>query len=55
MADSTSVHEVKSTVDAISTQVLKRINTLVVGDRNILKTTTFRPASSTVMTRSVPL
>ena len=37
MADSTSAHEVKSTVDAISTQVLKRINPLVVGDRNIFQ------------------
>ncbi|MCL5984566.1 MAG: AAA family ATPase [Candidatus Thermoplasmatota archaeon] len=37
MVDSPSVHGGQSTVDAISTQVLKKVGTLVVGDRNILQ------------------
>lgn len=37
MADSPSLHEGQSTVDAISSQILKKIGTLVVGDRNILQ------------------
>ncbi|MCL4552054.1 MAG: AAA family ATPase, partial [Candidatus Marsarchaeota archaeon] len=37
MADGHSIHEGQSTVDAISTQILKKVSTLVTGDRNILQ------------------
>ena len=37
MAVGPSTHEGQSTVDAISTQILKKVSTLVTGDRNILQ------------------